>query len=411
MTIPALDGIRVLDMTRLLPGPYATWLLAGMGADVVKVEQPGRGDYIRENWPRRGGMSTVFHLYNQNKRSVAIDLKHPEGSTAFLDLAGSADVVIDGNRPGVLDRLGCGWDACRRRTRALVWCAISGFGQEGPYAGRAGHDINYLSLSGALGAMRDTRGAPIAPRVTIADMAGGGLMGAVGVLAALVGARASGEGRFVDVSMTDSMVSLQGLRFAEELFPGEQPGAGADDRHLVEGERLPGNDWELGVYETADGQFISLDPYEQRFKDELWKLVEDEGCGERPPPDAGRLAVRRALADAIARRPRSRWEALFSTSEVCFAPVYDLQELPTDPNICQRGLLGTGMDATDPSPSMAMPIRFSPTAGVVDPLPAPRLGEHTLTVMRGAGWSDERIEAALAVGALGGAVSTSEEFR
>lgn len=409
MTIPILNGIKILDMTRLLPGPYATWLLAGMGADVVKVEQPGRGDYIRKNWPRRGDMSTVFHLYNQNKRSVGIDLKHPEGVAAFLDLVASADVVMDGNRPGVLHRLGCGWEQCNQRTPTLVWCAISGFGQEGPYAGRVGHDINYLSLSGVLGALRDAEGKPIVPRITIADMAGGGLMAVAGVLAALLGTRTSGQGRFVDISMTDSMLSMQGLRFAEDLFPGEKPGPVADDGLSVADDPLPDNDWEQGVYQTADGKFISLDPYEQRFKDELWRAVEEEGCATRPPLVAGRLSVRRALADAIAQRPRSRWEEVLSATEVCFAPVYDLHELPTDPNIRKRGLLGTGMDADERSPGMAMPIRFTPPAGIVSRSPAPKLGEHTNTVMRLAGWSDQRIDSARAVGALGGEVLTTGE--
>jgi len=183
-----LNGVRILDTTRLLPGPYATWLLAGMGADVVKVEHPTRGDYIRWNWPRRHGTSTVFHLYNQGKRSVALDLKKPEGRAAFLDLVVTADVVVDGNRPGVLDRLGCGFAVCRGLQPTLVWCAITGFGQSGPYASRVGHDVNYLSLAGALDGLRSPDGTPIAPRVTIADMAGGGLMGAFAIAAALVGA-------------------------------------------------------------------------------------------------------------------------------------------------------------------------------------------------------------------------------
>lgn len=404
--LPMLEGIRVVDLTRLLPGPYATWLLASMGAEVIKVEQPGRGDYIRQNWPRRGGTATVFHLYNRGKRSVAVDLKKPAGRDALLDLARSADVIVDGNRPGVLDALGCGWSKCRLLNDSLVWCAITGFGQEGPYARRVGHDVNYLSLAGVLSGLRGQDGKPVLPRVTIADMAGGGLMALGGILGALLGVVRSGAGRFVDVSMTDSVLSMQGLRVAEELAPGDARPAGdlgAD-----------GDDTECGVYETADGRFVSIDPYENRFKDRLWALVEQAGYGRRPPRGAGRHEVREELRRVIASRPRDAWVELLDGEEVCFAPVYELDEVVGDPHIAQRGSLGDVMDPTVKSPSMGSPIRFSPPVPRPRELAAPALGEHTLEVMTGVGWSLDKLELARSQGAvfwptlsegLGGAVS------
>jgi alpha-methylacyl-CoA racemase len=388
-----LDTVRVLDLTRLLPGPYASWLLASMGADVIKVEQPGKGDYIRHNWPRRGETSNVFHIYNQGKRSVAIDLKLDQGVDAFLDLVATADVVMDGNRPGVLDRLGVGWDACRTRNPQLVFCAITGFGQHGPYAQRVGHDVNYLSLAGVLSGLKDTDGRPIAPRVTIADMAGGGLMGIVGILGALMAARGSGEGRFVDVSMSDSVLSMQGLRIAEELAPGDPPPPGFTAPE--------GDDWEYGVYGTADGGWISLDPYENRFKDVLWTILEGEGVARRPDRSGGPTQVRAVLTDAIAQRDRDRWDELLGEAEVCYAPVYELHELAEDPSVRERGLLGNVLDAGAPSPRLGSPLRFDPPVSVPSH-GAPALGGDTVSLLREAGWSTERLEAALASGAVAG---------
>lgn len=384
-----LEDVRVVDATRLLPGPYAGWLMAQMGAEVIKVDEPGRGDYIRNNWPRRAGTSNVFHLYNRGKKSIALNLKTAEGRGAFLDLVETADVILEGNRPGVMDRLGCGWAACRERNRRLVYCSITGFGQTGPYRNRVGHDINYLSLAGLLSGLSE-RGRPITPRATISDMAGGGLMAAVGLLGALVAARASGQGRFVDISMTDAVFTMQGLRLSEDLLPGDHPPSGwvAPD----------GDDFEIGVYEAADGGFISLDPYENKFKETLWSIIEREGCGMRPDRQLGRAAVRAALAEAIARRPRRRWVELLSEAEVCFAPVYVINELPDDPNLQARGMFGDSLDPTTDSPTLGSPIHFDPPALKYTLPPAPRLGEHTESVLAQLGWSSERITAAIVAG-------------
>lgn len=387
-----LTDMRVIDTTRLLPGPYAGWLLASMGADVVKVERPGKGDYIRHNWPRRGDVSTVFHLYNRGKRSVALDLQLADGRDAFLDLVAGADVVLDGNRPGVLDRLGCGYEACRRRNEAVVFGAITGFGQDGPYRLRAGHDINYLALSGVLSAVVDERGWPVRPRVTLADMAGGGLMGLVGILGALIAAKRTGQGRFVDISMTDAMLSMQGLRIAEGLAPGAS-------RPPDEGP-VEDNDWECGVYETADGRHVSLDPYERRFKDPLWEIVERESGVRRPPRQAGREEVHQALAAAIRTRPRDHWHAQLDGEDVCYAPVLDLHDLPSDPNVAARRSLGDVLDPTVASPGLGSPLKFSPPAGERELGSAPELGQHTREVLSDAGWDAARIEAAISAGAI-----------
>lgn len=393
-----LNDIRIIDLSRLLPGPYASWLLGSMGAHVTKIEQPGRGDYIRQDWPRREGSSLVFHLYNQGKRSVALNLKEPEGRRALLDLVAGADVLIDGNRPGVMDRLQVGWEACRARNPRLVFCAITGFGQTGPYAQRVGHDINYLSLAGVLSGLKATDGRPITPRVTFADMAGGGLMAAIGILGALFASRESGQGRFVDISMTDSALSMQGLRLGEELLDGERP---AQDGDSSTQDGQPGDDdWELGTYLTSDGRWISLDPYEARFKQTLWEIVSTEvpGCGA-PDRGLGREHVRAKLTEALAQRPRARWDELLGAAEVCYAPVYELDELEHDVNVQARGLLGDALDPEVRSPGIASPLRFDPPAQAAQG-GAPRIGQHTEEALLEAGWDREAIQRAATAGAI-----------
>lgn len=386
-----LHELTILDTTRLLPGPYATWLLTRMGANVIKVERPGQGDYLRLAYPRRGGTSTAFHLYNEGKRSVALDLRHDDGRAAFMDLVGIADVVLDGNRPGVLDRLGCGWDACRARKPSVIFGAITGFGQSGPYRGRAAHDLNALAYSGALSGFADEAGKPVAPTVPVADMASGLLLVAA-ILATLPTAQETGRGRFVDVSMADVMISMQGFRLARELFPGEPAPAG---------DAQPGGDTnELGVYETLDGRYVALDPYEPRAKDALWDVIEREGCGRRPSRRGGPEAVKRALADAIVERPLTRWDTLLRDLDVCYAPVLAPSELHEDPQLRSRGVLGTGMDPGEASPSLGTPVRFTPSSGGSPQRSAPRLGEHTDEVLAFAGWTPERIVEARRRGAI-----------
>src|SRR5512138_346645 len=202
-----LAGVRVLDLSRLLPGPFATMVLADLGADVVKVESPHGGDWLRTLPPLAGGASGPFHALNRGKRSVALDLAKPEGLRAFLRLARRADAVVESFRPGVLDALGAGWEALRRENPRLVLCSISGYGQDGPYAGRAGHDIDYCAIAGALG----ENGPPERPLpygVQVADLAGGAWPAVAGILAALLGRGARGEGAHVDVSMAEGALAM-----------------------------------------------------------------------------------------------------------------------------------------------------------------------------------------------------------
>lgn len=391
--VAMLNDVRVLDLTRAFP--YAGWLLTQMGATVIKVEEPLSGAIARSEWPRHEGVSTLFQIYNQGKKSIGLNLKAPEGKDAFLDLVATADVVVEGNRPGVMDRLGCGWLHCRERRPQLVYCAITGFGQTGPYSHRIGHDINYLSLAGFFSDLPEA-GRSIAGSSGISIMTGS-LTAAVGILGALMSARASGVGRFVDISLTDSIVSIEGSRLAEELFPRD-----ALPQNWVDPD---GDDFELGVYETSDGGFISLDPHENRFKDALWSIIEHEGCGRRPGRSTGRELVHNTLAQAIRSRPRARWIELLGESDACFAPVYGMEELVADPHLRFRGIFGDSLSPTAARPGLASPIRLDPPAITTPTATAPILGEHTTELLIQAGWTPERIAAAVLTGALVATVS------
>ena len=216
--VSALDGLRVLDLSRLLPGGFCSLLLADFGADVIKVEDTGMGDYVRADPP-------AFHALNRGKRAISIDLKNPAGRDAFVRMAADADVVLESFRPGVMDRLGVGYERLREENPRLVYCAITGYGQDGPYAQRAGHDMNYLALTGLLGLTGEPDGAPIQAAGQIADLGGGALMAAFGILAALRERDASGEGQFVDISMKDGALSWLAMDAARVLAGACSPGA------------------------------------------------------------------------------------------------------------------------------------------------------------------------------------------
>lgn len=226
-----LTGIRVLDLTRLLPGAFCTMLLADMGADVVKVEEPDSGDYMRWTPPLVDGQSVLFNAINRNKRSLSLNLKKERGRDLLLRLIESADVLVEGNRPGVMKRLGLGWDVIHARNPKLVMCSITGYGQDGPFAARAGHDLNYMATAGGLGLNGEKGGPPVPLSVQVADIGGGGLQPAVAILGALVAVQRGAAGRWLDVSMTDGAVSWLALPLAargagEEVGRGDQRLAG-----------------------------------------------------------------------------------------------------------------------------------------------------------------------------------------
>jgi crotonobetainyl-CoA:carnitine CoA-transferase CaiB-like acyl-CoA transferase len=390
-----LDGVRVLDLSRLLPGPFASLLLADLGADVVKVEDTGPGDYVRMQPPyvegaEESAKSAVFVALNRNKRSVRLDLKQAEGREALLALADDADVLLESFRPGVLDRLGVGFSVLHERNPRLVHCAISGFGQTGPLKDRPGHDLNYLGLNGVLALNGVRGGAPVNGGVQVADIGGGAQMAVIGVLAALRHAERTGEGQFVDVSMTDGALSWAAMDAAAALRG--QPQRRGET--LLTGAHLC-----YRPYACADG-YITIGALEPKF----WRAF-CEGVGREDlvphqfdPP--GSDAHREVEAIALSRT-RKEWEAFGAQRDACLEPVWELEEALAGDLIREREMVVELRQpgATEPVRTLGVPIKLSATPGDVHRRPAPGLGEHTEEVLREAGLGEDRIAAMLASGA------------
>ncbi len=400
-SVPAqlpLDGVRVLDLSRLLPGPFATLMLGDFGADVIKIEDLGLGDYIRGYPPyvegaEESAKSTSFLALNRNKRSVQIDLKTAEGQEVLLRLVDDADVLLESFRPGVLDRLGVGYDVLRARNPRLVYCAISGYGQTGPLRDRAGHDLNYLSLAGvaALNGVRD--GAPVNGGVQVADVGGGSLMAVIGILTALRHAERTGEGQFVDVSMTDGALAWAAMEAASAM-QGERPTRG---QGLLTGQHLC-----YRPYPCADG-YISIGALEPKFWMAFCRGVDREDLipHQFDPPESAACAD----VEAITRsRTRAEWAAFNAECDACIEPVWELHEALETELVREREMV-VEIDqpgVTSPVRAVGVPIKLSVTPGDVRRRPAPSLGEHTEAVLRQLGYDDDRIAAMLTAGGAAG---------
>jgi crotonobetainyl-CoA:carnitine CoA-transferase CaiB-like acyl-CoA transferase len=387
-----LHGLRVLDLTRLLPGPFATLVLADLGADVVKIEDPQGGDYLRWTPPLAGEQSGAFHALNRNKRSVALDLRHPDGAAALRRLARWADAVVESFRPGVLDRLGLGYDALRAENPRVVLCSITGYGQDGPYAARAGHDLDYCAIAGVL-ALNGPPERPLPLGVQVADVAGGAWPAAVGVLAALRRRDATGEGAHVDVSMTEGALALLAMPLGMAAARGAPLARGR--------EPLTGGGASYDVYRTLDGRFVALGALEPKFFAAFCAAAGRPELAARQLVGGG-AGPRAELEELFAGRTRAEWEAFAAAHDVCLAPVLEGEEPRADPQLAARGAF---VEVETPWEGRAMPGVATPVRlrNVEAPRrPAPQLGEHGAEVLREAGFSPEEIEALRRGGVLGG---------
>jgi alpha-methylacyl-CoA racemase len=397
VTALPLSDVRVLDLSRLLPGGFASQLLADFGADVVKVEDTGMGDYVRwappyygdDSQQPLGTRSALYLALNRNKRSIRLDLKSEGGRDALLRLASEYDVVLESFRPGVLARLGVGYERMRDENPALVYCAITGYGQTGPYTQRAGHDMNYLGLVGLLGLTGEPDGRPIQSAGQIADLGGGALMAAFGILAALHEARRSGEGQFVDVSMADGALSWLAMVAGAYLCDGEVPKRGDG--------QLTGRFVCYLPYEAADG-YVTMGALEPKFWARFCAGVGREDLIEKQFEHNGSEAWAE-IAEIFRSRTRAEWKAFNDEHDAMIEPVLDLDQALDSELVRAREMV---VDWEQPGlgtvRELGVPVKLSRTPGTVH-APAPALGEHTREVLAEAGLTAEEIEALLESGA------------
>jgi crotonobetainyl-CoA:carnitine CoA-transferase CaiB-like acyl-CoA transferase len=403
----ALEGIRVLDLSRLLPGGFCSLLMADAGADVVKVEDTGMGDYVRwappyygdDSKQALGTRSALYLSLNRGKRSIRIDLKSDAGREAFLRLVREADVVLESFRPGVLDKLGVGYDVLRGVNPGIVVCAISGYGATGPNTTRAGHDTNYLALNGLLGLTGAKDGPPVQSAGQIADLGGGALMAVFGILAALWRRERTGEGQFVDVSMTDGAQSWLAMVAGQFLCDGDVPARGTGMLNGGVACYLP--------HECADG-WVSVGALEPKFWQAFCAGAEREDLLEHqfaPPGSEGHGRI----AEVFKERTKAEWAAFNDEHDCCIEPVLDMDEaLASELTQARDMVVELEQPELGPVRLLGMPVKFSGTPGDAT-RPAPALGEHTEEVLREAGVGESEIEALMQSGAAAGLNEQAEQ--
>jgi crotonobetainyl-CoA:carnitine CoA-transferase CaiB-like acyl-CoA transferase len=399
-----LEGLTVLDLSRLLPGGFCSLLLADFGADVVKVEDTGMGDYVRWAPPyyegaEQSARSAPFLALNRGKRSIRVDLKSEAGKQVLLRLVRDADVLLESFRPGVLDRLGVGYERLREENPRLVYCAITGYGQDGPARDRAGHDLNYLGLNGILGLTGEADGPPVQAGGQIADLGGGALMGAIGILVALRERERSGLGQLVDCSMFDGSLSWLAMVAAAAF---------ASARAEQRGENaLAGAVICYRPYRCADG-YLTLGALEPKFWQAFCNGVErpdllNSGF-ERPGSDA-----HRAVEEIFAAHTRDEWRQFASEHDCCLEPVLDLGEALESELVRAREMVVELVQpgVARPVRLLGMPIKLGRTPADPTRAPGPGLGEHTEEVLAGAGFSGEEIAALLRSRAVAGSAGAA----
>ncbi|MVW77237.1 CaiB/BaiF CoA transferase family protein [Pseudomonas xionganensis] len=379
-----LSSLKVLDFSTLLPGPFASLLLADMGAEVLRVESPSRMDLVRVLPPHDGGVSASHAYLNRNKRSIALDLKKPEAVELVKQLVAEYDIVLEQFRPGVMDKLGVGYEALKAINPRLIYVSITGYGQSGPYKDRAGHDINYLALAGLASYTGRRETGPLPLGIQAADIAGGSLHGVIGLLAAVIQRQATGQGQQVDISMTDCAFSLHGMAGAGYLAAGVEP--------EMENQALNGGSF-YDYYRTRDGRWLSVGSLEPQFMQQFCQALgrpELAARGLSQKPEDQR-ALKREIEIEIEKRDFAEWNQVFAALDACVEPMLKLSEALEHPQLKARQLITeVPRDGQAAQRQIACPIKFS--AG----LPEPRhigaaLGAHSDEVLAELGYAPERI--------------------
>ncbi len=366
---PPLRNLKLLDLSRQLPGPFCSMVLADLGVEVLVVASPS------------DAMGLGIPLIQRNKRSMTLNLKHPEGKRIFDRLAADADIVLEGFRPGVTDRLGIDYASLARANPRVVYCSISGYGQDGPYRDKVGHDINYLGYAGVLGVSGGNGAPPTIMPVQVADIGGGGLMAVIGILAALMAREHTGRGQFVDISMLDGSVAWNVFHTLLYLVTGQQPQRGQT--------RLTGHHPCYAVYETRDGKYVTVGALEEHFWRNLCvALGVEEFIPDQFAEDPRRQEMFRVLRGKFLQKTQAEWLQTLDRIDICFGPVNSIADSFADPQIQARGMIQDvgGLKL------IASPLKLSETPPA-PPAPPPEFGQHTDEVLRRLGYSAGDIEA------------------
>ena len=380
----ALEGIKILDVSRLLPFNYCTMMLADLGAEVLKVEEPGMGDYMRWLPPKLKNENAIFLIANRNKRSMTLNFREEKGKEILRQLAKEHDVLFESFRPGVMDRLGVGYENLKEINPRLVFCSSTGYGQTGPYKDRPGHDMNYISVAGILEATGRHTGAPVIPGIPIADMSIG-IFSAFSILAGIMARDRTGKGQHIDVSMTDCMVSYNMMNIADYVFSQQ---AQSSEKFGITGETPCYN-----VFKTKDDKFISLGNIEGKFWKNLLKLIGREDLKEYQfaMGEEGEKAMSE-LQSVFLSKTRKEWLDLFESQDICYAPINSAEDVEADPQVKQREMIFEMEHPVEGKiTTIGFPFKFSETPGKVR-MPSPTLGQHTEEVLKGLGYNDSDIQ-------------------
>ncbi|HAL49225.1 MAG: CoA transferase [SAR202 cluster bacterium] len=384
----ALEGIKVVDLTRMAPGPFCTMVLGDMGAEVIKVEQPGGGRMaVARGLPdaAEAQRRAAFSAVNRNKRSIVLNLKNRESQDILLKLAEDADVFLEGFRPGVVSRLGCDYETLHKLNPKLVYCSLSGYGQDGPYQNLVGHDINYISVGGALGGIGTPDGRPAIPNNIIADYAGGGLHAAVGVMGALLAKGTTGEGQYVDIAMSDGVGYMLAAMMSEYFSLGSIPKPGATV--------LNGAAPYYNVYKCKDGKYLSLGCIEPWFWTDLCTALGREDLIEGQFDESNWPRVTVELENIFAQRDREEWWTMLeSAGDVAVAKVYSIDEMVEDPqNVHRKMVIDVGEVNGETVRQVGIGPKLSTTPGSVRTLGAVT-GQHTKEILSELGYASADVE-------------------
>ena len=379
-----LKGIKVFDLSRLLPGGFCSMMLGDFGAEVIKVEEPGRGDYVRWAPPFINGQSAYFLSINRNKKSIVLDLKNPKGTDVFLRLVRTADVMIEGFRPGVVDRLGIGYQHISKVNPRIIYCSISAFGQSGPFRNQEGHDLNCLALAGLLSITGINGGPLIIPGVQLSDYAGA-MMAIIAILLALIEREKSGQGQYCDLSMLDAVTSWMGMHIvkylADKLLPYPQDS-------MFNGALACYN-----IYKTKDDRFVVLGAMEEKFWISFCKVI---GREDLIPLQWEGQTIQEKMKEELSllfrEKTRAEWLKLLDGQGTCFSPVLNMEETLNSPHLQERGMFqGIKGEGGETIPQIGFPIKLSNTPAAYS-IPPPRMGQDSRSVLQKAGFSIEEIQ-------------------